>query len=148
MTGSNETQAAAEAARTLAGAAVLSAPRGNNPTAPPGNPDCDGNRENGAQQQGGGTTEDEVVQGLEGMTAGELVKAFRRAQEERAALYGKFNRCPLPFWPGESYRGAGAHSGGGDDLRWLSNRLVERTGVFLTPSPSSNLARHVSALPH
>lgn len=48
---------------------------------------------NSEEQNGGqGTGGDEgVAKGFEGMSPGSLIAAFRRAQEERVALYRKFN---------------------------------------------------------
>lgn len=58
------------------------------------------NGDDGGEHDGGSgaaaaearTAPEGVAEGLEGMSAGSLVATFRRAQEERVALYRKFNR--------------------------------------------------------
>lgn len=91
-TGSNETRAAAEAAERIAGIAVSPPGDGTLPEQPStrGATDRRGNGRTPSASAG-----DEILQGLEGMSPRELLKSFRRAQEERVALYGKFNRCPV-----------------------------------------------------
>lgn len=90
-TGANETQGAKVAVQAISsalasscgtdadgGTAPLPSTNGVGDRAKPG-VDC-------AKEGGGG-----VVEGLRGMSTGDLVTSFRRAQEERVALYKKFN---------------------------------------------------------